>query len=283
MSMGGLGESGQEFAERGESVFFGFGGGFFDESNEVRGDRGIVGVQRREGSRDVLLEDAFNTALEREDAGEHFEGGDAEGVDISAVIDGLPHDLFGSHIRGRTFGLLRALFFFVFGGLDGETKVADFDVALVVHQQVGGFDIAVDDAVFVGVMESGSGLIENTSYGVTRKSCMFFKERVEIATLDHLHDQEDGGVGFFDVVESDDMGVLELGEDQSFAEETLAEGLVVREFVGEHFESDGLSGVLVLCGVDKGGGSCTDLAEDVDLSDVGNGLAAAETLPEDRG
>lgn len=202
-------------------------------------------------------------------------------VHFSAVIDGLPHDLFGSHIRGRTFGLLRALFFFVFGGLDGETKVADFDVALVVHQQVGGFDVAVDDAVLLGVMESGSGLIDVVRRH--KKIVYVFQGENEIATLDHLHDQEDGSVGFFDVVESDDMGVLELGEDQSFAEETLAKGLVVREFVGEHFESDGLSGVLVLCGVDKGGGSCTDLAENVDLSDVGNGLAAADTLPKDRG
>lgn len=133
MRICGLGESGEEFAQRGESVFFGFGGGFLDESNEVRGDRGIVGVQRREGSRDVLLEDVFDAALEREDAGEHFEGSDAEGVDIRTVIDGLPHDLFRSHIRGRTFGLLCALYFFVFGRLDSKAKVADFDVASVVH------------------------------------------------------------------------------------------------------------------------------------------------------
>lgn len=137
--------------------------------------------------------------------------------------------------------------------------------------------------MFMGVMESGSGLIENTAYGFRGKSCMFFKERVEIASFDHLHDQEDGSIGFFDAVESDDMGVLELGEDQGFVEETFAKSLVVREFVGEHFESDGLLGVLVLCCVDKGGGSCTDLAEDVDLSDVGDGLAAAETLPKDSG
>jgi hypothetical protein len=38
----------------------------------------------------------------------------------------------------------------------GETEVGDFDAAEFVEEDVLGFDVTVDDAVFVGVLEGGA-------------------------------------------------------------------------------------------------------------------------------
>ena len=80
-----------------------------------------------------------------DDFGGHPEDGALEGgaVDVAAVLGGLEEG----------------------GGFDafGDAEVGDFDVAFVVDEDVGAFDVAVDDVAAVEVGEPGEDLPDEVS------------------------------------------------------------------------------------------------------------------------
>ncbi len=105
---------------------------------------------------------AYRFALEQPPAGKHLEEHHAEGPDVGTLVDGFGSRLLGRHVgggaenhafdggvpgeRGRQRRVRVATL--RLPGL-GEPEVEHLDHALVGELDVGGFEVAVDDARFV--------------------------------------------------------------------------------------------------------------------------------------
>ena len=71
----------------------------------------------------------------------------------------------------------------------GQTEVQELDGALRGHLYVGGLEIAVQDVVFVGVLETGGDLLGDLQ-GVVDGNVASANSDGEILTLHQFHDQE---------------------------------------------------------------------------------------------
>ena len=112
-------------------------------------------VVERDLAQELVAVVAGEGGLEREQLVER----DAEGVDVAAVVDddALGEGLLGAHVAERAeevAGHRHAGVLFD----AGQAEVGDPEFAGVVDQQVGRLDVAVEDAVLVGVVEGFGGL-----------------------------------------------------------------------------------------------------------------------------
>ena len=90
--------------------------------------------------------------LERFLAGQQLEGDDGERVAVRGGGRGLAHRLLGGEVGGGAEHLA-GLGDLLLPGEAGDAEVADREPVVVVEQQVGGLDVAVDDAGGVGGVE----------------------------------------------------------------------------------------------------------------------------------
>ncbi len=110
-------------------------------------------------------------------AGEHFVENGAETPEVRAEIDGLAGSLFGGHVERRAAG--RAIDGDGSGAGAGEAEIDDAGDAVLGHDDVAGLDIAVEDAVFMGLGETGGDLPGNPeSFGKRAAPRAIFSRRV---------------------------------------------------------------------------------------------------------
>ena len=92
---------------------------------------------------------------------------------------------------------------------------------------VGGLDVAMDDAFFVGVIERRGGLAENAEQrflvGGLRGQQHFFQRR----PVHELHEDVRHAVFFGDVVNGDDAGMGEHAGRLGLAEQALAQAFAL--------------------------------------------------------
>ena len=159
-------------------------------------------------------------SFEWEAACEGFEHADTHGVDVGAGFGVDALDLLGGHVEDRTD--LRAS--------DGEAefsthtcdaKVDEFDAPVSRDEDVGGLKVSVDNAVFVGVCESGEGLAEDGHNAPHGEPTTATKHRVEILSIDELHDQEELAIFFDEGVQGHQVGMIKRGERTCFLEEAF--------------------------------------------------------------
>src|SRR5579863_2393136 len=201
---------------------------------------------------DGIEDGGGSVALERKAASGHFVQNDAEGEKIGARVEIFSECLFGRHVgdsaeggagAGEMCGVgsersLVAISGGRFcGGNFGETEIENFGVAAPGDENVGGLDIAVDDAFRVCGIESFSDL-----QGDVEEALEFDRlasdDVLESGAIEKFHGDEGAAIFFADVVNGADVGVVESRGGFGFAAETL-EGLAVgRELVGEKFEGD---------------------------------------------
>ena len=205
-------------------------GGELGEGGEDGGlDVGRDGVAHGADGRDLLGEHAGDDGLhararERRVAGEHLVEHGAQGVDVGAGVDGLlAHGLLGAHVvRGAEgeAGLGHAGAAGLLHG-EGDAEVGDEGLALV-QQDVLGLDVAVDDALAVGVVE-GAGDFGGEADGVGDGEHAFAREAgAQRLAGDERHDVVEQAVGVAAVEQREDVRMLQARGGADLAEEAFA-------------------------------------------------------------
>lgn len=157
--------------------------------------------------------------FEREVAAQHGIQNDSArpNVCIKALIF-FACDHLRSGIARRATGSFEFFSGFI---LIGEPKVYNFDVFVMIEEQILWFEISVYDSVFVDVLHTCNDLLhEPDGFGFIEP--LPFDDVVEEFTaFSILHDEVDVGFGFDDLVELDDVGMAEYFEDADFAGDTF--------------------------------------------------------------
>src|SRR3989338_3809265 len=148
----------------------------------------------------------------------------APDVDGGPILAGAHEDVWGSVPEGDDFvGVVAD------GGAEGagQTKVREFELAFFVDQEVLGLQISVQDAV---VVAEGHALEELPEEGFDGGARDVAAERVDVlfqVLVEVLEDQGQLLLGVDHVVQSDDVGVLELLEKRDLTDRGARDSFVL--------------------------------------------------------
>lgn len=167
-------------------------------------------------------------------AGEEFEGDDGEGELVGPAGEGFGKDLLGGHVGGGADGRAGHGHGGCFEDF-GDAEIGDFGVAGGGDEDVGRFDVAVDNPFGMSEIEAGGNFAEDLEEAGPRKGALGH-DRVERGAVDVFHDEEGKVVFFGEFVDGDDVGVVEGSGGLGFAGEAGFEFLAgggVAKFLGE--------------------------------------------------
>jgi hypothetical protein len=100
----------------------------------------------------------------------------------------------------------------------GQAEVEDLDLALGRELDVGGLQIAVDDALVVGFLEGLGDLLRDLE-GLVEGDSTARETLLEVLALDELEGEERPPVGLLEPVDGGDARVIERGEEVGLAPE----------------------------------------------------------------
>jgi hypothetical protein len=176
---------------------------------------------------------------DRQFPGEHFIEDDAERIDVGSVIHlGRSLQLLGRHVMRGAQGrarpgerdLLRR-------GADqlGDAEVGDLHTALGIEQDVLRLDVAVQNALFVGVLQRLTDL-RHDGQRLSRREPPGPHRLAQVHAIHELHEQVVKAARLSKVVHADDVRVVQSGEHPAFAVETLGEVRIAGQPVGQQLE-----------------------------------------------
>lgn len=96
-------------------------------------------------------------------------------------------------------------------GDQGQPHVENLDRTLPVQQQIGRLDVAVDDALGVGVGKATGGLNDHPQRLVDRQRSMLDDDVGQVSTVNVFHHQVVDAVLLVSIVGGDDIGMVESG------------------------------------------------------------------------
>ena len=214
--------------------------GLHQDRVERRGDVRIHAGSRRDTRRAHLLEHGeLGVAAEKLLPRQHLEEDATEGEDVASPVQRPSPGLLRRHIRDLSLQGARLGARDLPGRLR-DAEVAQFDVALVGDQDVGGRHVAVDDvqlaplplAPAVRVIER-RGDLRGDEDGERRRQrqaglASRVQDRAQVASLDVLHrDEVPAGLDLSEVEDVHDIGVIELGGELGLVGEHRDELFVV--------------------------------------------------------
>ena len=166
--------------------------------------------------------------LVRQPAGQQLEEDHPQGVHVGALVDGggVGGHLLGAHVAGRAeqlAGLGQAGRGQQVGvGGAGHAEVEHLRLAGLVHQDVGGLEVAVDDALVVGVLHRVAHPRQQLQAGRRASAAVAAGVLVQGQAADELHGEERLAVlGQPGLVDLGDAGVVQPAEDLRLVGEAL--------------------------------------------------------------
>ena len=212
----GRGRVAAESAQIAEELAGGLVSGFWISFEETANDAEELGRNIRAhggdgggvGGQDRVKDGSLVVRGKGAPAGQHFVEDRTEGPQIAAAIDLLAGGLFGRHVGGCADDRALASH----GGLSGELgkpEVHHLGLVAFCQEDIGRFDVAVDDAGFVCAFERRGDLDRQFHRLLQRHGALvdtLFEGRA--GAVGH-RDEELSVVGLADVENGADMGVIE--------------------------------------------------------------------------
>ena len=115
------------------------------------------------------------------------------------------------------------------GGPLREPHVGQLHVAVFVDEDVAGFDVAMDHAALVGVVERLRHLLAHLQHVFFGEDAPFDEQRAQRLALDELHDEEVVTTLFAEVVARDDVRIVERSDDARLAAQPIDVATVARQ------------------------------------------------------
>jgi hypothetical protein len=149
-----------------------------------------------------------------------------------------------------------------FGEVLGEAEIEDAELALIIDEDVGGFEVAVHDALLVGVIDGIAGGGEELE-GFVEGEFARVDEVGEWDAADEVHDEVKVTVrSFAGAEDGDDAGMAEGGDEFDFAFEAVASGLGGIGGVKEDLDGDLAFGSMLKGLVDDALAAVADFLEE---------------------
>jgi hypothetical protein len=217
----------------------------FEERLDWMRDRGPVGLFGQYSGERV----GDGVGGEELTAREHLVHDDAEGPNVGAFVHDLATSVLRAHVgggakdhtgtrHGHTEG--RRVFGLEGGGFGGmafrQSEIEDFDGTVRGDFDVSGLEVAVDDAAFVGGLES-LGDLAGDGEGFVKGERALPDVLGEGGAFDEFHDQVIGA----DVVDRADVRMVEGGDGAGFALESFVE-FFFGNFDGDRAIEAGIAG-----------------------------------------
>ena len=183
--------------------------------------------------------------------GEQEEEGQPQCVDVGANIHAMAVDpLLRGEVVGRAEhrGAIELLGDVVVGVLEeeGQAHVQDLDVPLLVEQEVGGLDVAVDQPGLVCVLQAQCRLTNAVGGPLDVHRAFPRDRRLQARAFDVLDHQEVHLAVLIDIVSPADVRMVERGARPRLAMEPLDCGRVSADGVGQHLDGHAPAHDLVL-------------------------------------
>jgi len=154
---------------------------------------------------------------------DHFIQEDAQRIEIGTTVKFGPARLLGRHVFRCANDLS--------GGGNGrliqccrDAEIGQFGLAALIDQHIGRFEIAMDDAMGMGVRQGGGQLVSDTEDISEWESGRLPDERAQVGRAEKLHDEKLRAIMFFNGVNRDDIVVLEPGHRAGLSEKPFREG-----------------------------------------------------------
>ena len=218
-------------------------------------------------------------------AGGHFVEHDAQRKQVAALVQFLAPRLLRRHVNRRSRNhahrgqriFQRLLFRSLVARRFGQTKIEDFGLPALRHKDIGGLDVAVNDAFGVRSRQSVGHLnadVENLiDFHRLPAEALF-----QAYALELLHDNEGMSGVVVDVVDGANAGMVQLGSGASFAQEAFERLGVVHHLLGNELEGDVTCEAGVFRLIHHTHAATTELSHDVVvgdcLADHSEGLSA---------
>lgn len=154
-------------------------------------------------------------------ARDHLEHGQGQRVDIRAGVGGKPLYDLGSQVGDGPQDGTRS-----FRGerprdCIGHAEVGHLGDAILVDEDVLGLHVAVDDALFVGVLEGAGDLAAIADSLGLAEAALGFEQLAHGEAVDVFHDQEVVALVLSRIVDSNDVRVLQAGDDAGLPLDTV--------------------------------------------------------------
>ena len=182
-------------------------------------------------------------SFERAAPGEELVEDEAERVDVAARRDFAAGELLGRHVGGRA-GAQR------FAGRSRQAEIGDADPAVAVEHDVGGLQIAMDDAAIVRRGQARAHLPRDLDRAVLRKAADAAEQRRQILAVDVLHRQERVTLELADVVDAAHVGVRHLPRHPDFGVELHQPRGIPVDLFGQELQRDRLAELEIVGPVD---------------------------------
>ena len=178
---------------------------------------------------------------ERRMSGQQVEPRRSQRIEVAADVGGFAvASLFRSHVidgadgraGARDVGLHR------FINRASQAHVGELHGAVLGDHQVRGLDVAMDDLLFVSVLQRHRGLPNDIHRALGRHRAAFGDDRVRVGPVDEFEGDVKVSVRLAGIVNGDDVVVLECGGRLSLGLEPFDKRRVLCLFFSQDFQRD---------------------------------------------